>query len=202
VNQLTGTGLVRDTPISLLERLRLGSGPAAWERFVALYAPLIRALLSRHGLQPSDVDDLSQEVLEVLLRELPQFRHNLRRGAFRRWLRGIVLNRLRTFWRAARVGPQTVPTDLGQVLDLLEDPESDLSRLWDEEHDRHVVRRLLELIEVDFEPATWQAFRLLVLEGLPTAEVARMTGLSANAVRIAKSRVLARFRQEVDGLID
>src|SRR5438309_462093 len=94
-----------DTPISLLERLRLGSGPAGWGRFVALYAPLIRAWWSRHGLQPSDVDDLSQEVLEVLLRELPQFRHNLRRGAFRRWLRGIVLNRLRTFWRAARASP-------------------------------------------------------------------------------------------------
>jgi RNA polymerase sigma-70 factor (ECF subfamily) len=42
----------------------------------------------------------------------------------------------------------------------------------------------------------------LVLEGLSTQEVAERLGASANAVRIAKSRVLARFRQEIAGLID
>jgi RNA polymerase sigma-70 factor (ECF subfamily) len=193
---------VADTPISLLERLRLGSGAAAWERFVALYGPLIRAWLGRHGLQPSDVDDLAQEVLQVLLRELPHFHHNLRRGAFRRWLRAIVVNRLRTFWRERRALPQPGGADIGPLLDQLEDADTDLSRAWDEEHDRHVARRLLELIEPDFEPATWRAFRLLVLEARPTAEVADTVGISANAVRIAKSRVLARLREEIAGLID
>ena len=170
---------------------------------MALYTPLIRGWLGRHGIQPNDADDLLQEVLGTLLRELPQFRHDLRRGAFRRWLRAVVVNRLRTFWRASKSRPKAVGyTDLEPVLDRLEDPDSDLSRLWDEEYDRHVVRRLLELIEPEFEPSTWQAFRLLVLEGLPTRDVAARLGLSANAVRIAKHRVLARFRQEIDGLMD
>jgi RNA polymerase sigma-70 factor (ECF subfamily) len=194
---------LEDTPLSLLERLRLGPDPASWERLVALYTPLIRGWLGRYGLQPSDADDLLQEVLATLLRELPQFRHDLRRGAFRRWLRGVVVNRLRAFWRGRKSQPQGVQqTDLGSVLDRLEDPASDLSRLWDEEHDRHVVRRLVELIEPEFEPATWQAFRVLVLEGLPTRDVAGQLGISVNAVRIAKHRVLARFRQEIAGLLD
>jgi RNA polymerase sigma-70 factor (ECF subfamily) len=194
---------LNDTPISLLERLRLGPDPASWERLVALYTPLIRGWLGRHQVQPSDADDLLQEVLATLLRELPEFRHDLRRGAFRRWLRGVVVNRLRAFWRARKARQKAVgQADLGSVLDRLEDPDSDLSRLWDEEYERHVVRRLLELIAPEFEPATWQAFRLLVLEGLPTRDVAARLGVSANAVRIAKHRVLARFRQEIDGLLD
>jgi RNA polymerase sigma-70 factor (ECF subfamily) len=194
---------LNDTPISLLERLRLGPDPASWERLVALYTPLIRSWLGRSGVQPADTDDLVQEVLGMLLRELPQFRHDLRSGAFRRWLRAVVLNRLRTFWRARNSLPQTVGhSDLEGVLERLADPQSDLSRLWDEEYDRHVVRRLFELIEPEFEPPTWQAFRLLVLEGLPTRDVARRLGLSANAVRIAKHRVLVRFRQEIEGLLD
>jgi RNA polymerase sigma-70 factor (ECF subfamily) len=194
--------LLTDTPISLLERLRLRPDSASWERLVALYTPLIHAWLGRYGLQASDVDDLTQEVLGTLLRELPQFRHDLRRGAFRRWLRTIAVNRLRTFWRGRDRRHALGQAELEAALDQLEDPDSALSRLWDEEHDRHVARRLLELIEPEFEPTTWQAFRLLVLEGQPTRDVARALGVSPNAVRIAKSRVLARFRREVEGLLD
>jgi RNA polymerase sigma-70 factor (ECF subfamily) len=188
-----------ETPVSLLERLRLRPDPASWQRLVDLYAPLIRGWVGRYGLQPTDFDDVSQEVLATVVRELPGFRHDLRRGAFRRWLRTIAVNRLRNFWRARgrTAGPDPEP-----ALARLEDPSSDLSRLWDEEHDRHVARRLLELIEPEFEPATWQAFRLLVLEGLETREVAERLGVTPNAVRIAKSRVLGRFRREAEGLID
>jgi RNA polymerase sigma factor (sigma-70 family) len=186
-----------DTSVSLLERLRLRPDPESWRRLVDLYEPLIRGWLRRHSLQPPDADDLVQEVLGVLVRELPGFVHDLRPGAFRRWLRTITVNRLRTFWRTRRPG-----ADVARVLDQLEDPDSGLSRLWDEEHDRHVVTRLLALIEPEFEPVTWRAFRGLMLEGKTTAGVATEVGVTPNAVRIAKSRVLRRLRQEIDGLID
>jgi RNA polymerase sigma-70 factor, ECF subfamily len=192
-----------DTPVSLLERLRLRPDPASWQRLVDLYTPLIRGWLRRHALQDPDADDLVQEVLGVLVRELPNFRHDLRPGAFRRWLRTVTVNRLRTFWRGRRSRPVAAgDSDFLQMLDQLADPDSGLSRLWDEEHDRHVARRLLELLEPEFEPNTWRAFRRLVLEGQPTAEVAAELGVTPNAVRIAKSRVLSRFRQEVAGLLD
>jgi RNA polymerase sigma-70 factor (ECF subfamily) len=187
-----------DTPISLLERLRLRPDDASWDRLVALYTPLVRGWLAGHALQPADADDVLQEVMQTLVRELPHFCHDLRPGAFRRWLRTVVVNRLRAFWRARPRGGSLDEA----LLDRLADPSSDLARQWDEEHDRHVARRLLALLEPEFEPATWQAFRGLVLEGRPTHEVAASLGLSPNAVRIAKSRVLSRFRQEVAGLIE
>jgi RNA polymerase sigma factor (sigma-70 family) len=192
-----------ETPISLLERLRLSPDPASWQRLVDLYTPLIHHWLGRYALQSSDADDLTQEVLSAVAGELPQFRHDLRQGAFRRWLRTVAVNRLRNFWRARRTRPLAVGgDDFESVLGQLEDPESRLSRVWDEEHDRHVVRRLLELIEPEFEPTTWRAFRALVLEGKKAPAVAAELGISVNAARIAKARVLKRFRQEIGGLID
>jgi RNA polymerase sigma-70 factor (ECF subfamily) len=191
-----------DTPVSLLERLRLRPDAASWRRLVDLYTPLIRDWLRRQGVQPADVDDLTQDVLGTVARELSHFRHDLRRGAFRRWLRTVTVNRLRNFWRAARVRPAVGGAAFEEAMDRLADPDSDLGRLWDEEHDRHVVRRLLELIEPEFESSTWRAFRLLVLDGLPARDVATAVGLSINAVRIAKSRVLSRFRREIEGLVD
>jgi RNA polymerase sigma-70 factor (ECF subfamily) len=176
---------------------------ASWQRLVDLYTPLIHYWLGSYSLQASDADDLTQEVLSAVVRELPQFRHDLRQGAFRRWLRTVAVNRLRNFWRAQRKRPIALGAgDFEAVLSQLEDPESRLSRLWDEEHDRHVIRRLLELIEPEFEASTWLAFRALVLEGKKAQEVAAELGISVNAVRIAKARVLKRFRQEIGGLID
>jgi len=195
--------MTTETSISLLERLRLRPDPASWRLLVDLYTPLIRGWLHRYLLQRPDAEDLVQEVLAVLVRELPNFRHDLRPGAFRCWLRTITVNRLRTFFHARRNRPlATGGSHFEKVLDQLADADSSLSRLWDEEHDRHVLRRLLELIKSEFEPTTWRAFQLLVLEGKRTAEVAAELGISANAVRIAKSRVQSRLRQEADGLIN
>ena len=91
-----------DTSVSLLERLRLQPDAEAWQRLVTLYEPLLNAWLRRYAMPSADAADLVQEVLTVLVRELPEFRHDLRRGAFRRWLRNILLNRLRAFWRSHR----------------------------------------------------------------------------------------------------
>jgi RNA polymerase sigma-70 factor (ECF subfamily) len=192
-----------DTPVSLLDRLRLQPDANAWQRLVDLYTPLLRGWLRRYDLDAADTDDLIQDVLGVLVRELPVFNHEGRPGAFRRWLRTILVNRLRWFWRSQRLRPRaTGDSNFRQMMEQLEDPASRLSRLWDEEHDRHVSHRLLQLIEPEFEPATWRAFRRVVLDGERAAKVAAELGISPNAVLLAKSRVLRRLRREAQGLTD
>jgi RNA polymerase sigma-70 factor (ECF subfamily) len=192
-----------ETSISLLDRLREQPDSTGWQRLVDMYTPLIRGWLRRHGLPPQEADDLVQEVLTVVVRRLPEFRRAERTGAFRRWLRTITVNCLRDFWKRQRTRPRaTGDSDFLHVLDQLEDPESALSRLWDEEHDRHVTQRLLEMIRPQFETSTWEAFQRVALHGVPPDQVAAELGMSVNAVFIAKSRVLCRLRQEGAGLID
>src|SRR6185369_9618116 len=93
-------------------------------------------------------------------------------------------------------------TDNEAFLRQLEDPSSQLNEFWDREHDRQILQRLLTLLEPEFEPTTWQAFRLVAVEERSVGEAAQALGLSPNAVRIAKSRVLKRLRQEAEGLVD
>lgn len=191
------------TPVSLLERLRERPDPESWRRLVDLYTPLIHGWLRRHSVQPSDADDLVQEVLGVMLRELPRFHYDPGRGSFRSWLRQVTVNRLRAFWQARRSRPVAAGgSDFLKMLEQLDDPGSGLSQLWDREHDRHVTRRLLEHIRPDFEPTTWRAFERQVLDGVKPAVVAGELGVSVNAVFIAKSRVLRRLRREMQGLVD
>jgi RNA polymerase sigma-70 factor (ECF subfamily) len=188
------------TSHSLLDRARDPGDASSWRKLTDLYAPLIRRWVRPYVAQPADADDVLQDVLTMLVRELPRFEHSGRPGAFRAWLKTLAVNRLRVHWRTRR--PATGDDAVLEQLHRLEDPDSDLSRTWDEEHDRHVAQTLLEAIRLEFQPATWRAFEATVRDGRPTAEVAAELGLSENAVLIAKSRVLKRLRQKGEGLID
>lgn len=188
-----------ETSCTLLERLRDGDDDQAWRRLVDLYTPLIQGWLGRYALPAADVEDLTQEVMTALVREMPEFRR-LRTGSFRHWLKTITINRLRGFWRSrGQRLPAAGGSDFLKMLEELEDPASQLTGQWDREHDRHVAQRLLLLIEPDFEPTTWQAFRRQVVDGERAAVAAAELGISVNAALLAKSRVLRRFRQEISG---
>jgi RNA polymerase sigma-70 factor (ECF subfamily) len=60
----------------------------------------------------------------------------------------------------------------------------------------------MQIVQTDFEPATWRAWQAFVVEGRPAKEVAVEVGLTVNAVYLAKGRVLARLREELSGLME
>jgi len=192
-----------DTSASLLEVLREHPDEDAWKRLVDLYTPLIRHWLASYSVADADVEDLVQETLTVLIRRIPGFYRQPRPGSFRRWLRSITVNCLRDFWKKRRFRPMaTGGSDFQQILEQLSDDDSGLSRQWDEEHDRHVTQRLLEMIRPHFTETTWQAFHRVSIGGESPDKVAADLGMTVNAVFIAKSRVLSRLRQEGRGLFE
>lgn len=177
-----------DTSLTLLRRLRQPEAQSGWRRLVGLYSSVLHAWFRAAGLQAADCDDLSQRVLEILVRRLPHFEHNGRAGAFRCWLRGIALNLLREFCRK-RVARQS-PSALKKLVDS----KADLSRRWDVEHDRHVLHQLMEQVRGEFSDTVWRAFSRIGLDGAPARAVAGELNMTVNAVLIAKSRVLSRLR--------
>ncbi len=184
------------TSASLLDRLKQAPAHSPdWDRLHTLYSPLIKNWLDRTLHLNQDADDLAQNVLVVLVRELPRFQRQ-RDGSFRAWLRQITVNQSRAFFKTRKRRPLAGFGDEGQVLDALEDPKSDLSLQWDRDHDRHVSEKILQLVKIDFAPATWEAFHRFAMDGKPAAVVAEELGLTVNAVLLAKSRVMKRLRQE------
>ncbi len=192
-----------ETSLSLLERLCQSPENESWNRLADLYTPLIRAWLRRYDVQDSDANDLVQEVLLAVSKDLRKFEHAGQSGTFRGWLKAILINRLRKFWRARDRRPQVRgDSDIDARLAQLGDPASEMSQVWNREHDQYVLRQLMALAEPHFEPTTWRAFRRVALDGAKPDVVAQEMGISRNAVVIAKCRVLSRLRQESEGLIE
>lgn len=184
------------TPVSLLERIRTTPSPTAWGQFVDLYTPLLFAWARRLPLAPQDVADLVQEVFVSLVEALPRFRYDPNRS-FRAWLKTVLLNA----WRKHRT--HAARTRIAAASAVEEIPDTDPRLELDEaEYRRHLVARVLQMIQAAFEPVTWKACWGYVVEGRPADEVAAELGITTNAVYLAKSRVLRHLRAELRGLLD
>ncbi len=189
------------TSFSLLDRLKAaGPDDPDWHRLQGIYFPLIRHWLGRVPGLGDDADDLAQEVMVVMVREIPRFERQ-REGSFRAWLRQVTVNKVRNYRRKRQRRPVVGLDPADGFLERLSDPNGDLAREWDRDHDKHVVDTLLAVVQPDFSPATWEAFRRFGVDGEPAGKVAGELGISENAVILAKSRVLKRLRREAGGLL-
>jgi RNA polymerase sigma-70 factor (ECF subfamily) len=185
------------TSFSLLERLRLPDAAEAWQRFVHLYTPLLYYWARGAGLPSDDAADLVQDVLVVLVQKLPEFAYDPGQS-FRGWMRTIALNKWRE--RCRRYNSQP---DKGGDTGLSGVSEVDSAAAFDEsEYREHLVRQALSIMQADFEPTTWKACWEVVVSSRRAAEVATELGVSVDVVYSAKSRVLRRLREELDGLLE
>lgn len=187
------------TSISFLRRLQTTPTNDGWRAFVQIYEPMIARFLDARGVRPHDIDDVRQEVMALLLRELPAFDHNGRTGAFRRWLRMVTAHRLRTVqrrdWRSPAAGGSTYE-DLAAGL---EDDHNEIAWEWDREHDRHVLRQLIAQLP---DNQSTRIFLRVEIEGKSVESVAEEFDASTNAVAIARSRVFKQLRTLAEGLVD
>jgi RNA polymerase sigma-70 factor (ECF subfamily) len=184
------------TPLSLLQQLRQPGEQQAWQRFVELYTPLLFRWGRHMGLQEQDAADLAQDVLALLVQKLPEFSYD-RQRSFRGWLRTVTLNRLRET-RRRRTVPLTIDEAALEAA-AVADPADGFGQA---EYRSFLAARALAVMRAEFQPATWRACWETVVAGRPAADVAAELGLSLGAVYVAKSRVLRRLRQVLDGLLE
>ena len=185
------------TSVNLLKRLRETTADSAWQRFVELYTPLIFHWGRQKGLSPDDSLDVVQDVLATLVVKLPEFQYDPSRR-FRARLKTVTVNRVTDLYRGHRLNSIRADTDAINRLTVADDTD-----LFVETQYRSViVNRALELLRPEFREQTWQACWLQVVEDQKAPEVAERLKMPVNAVYLAKSRILARLRQELDGLLD
>jgi RNA polymerase sigma-70 factor (ECF subfamily) len=185
----------------LLVRLKAPGDEQAWVEFVEMYEPLIFRLARRRGLQQADADDLTQDVLRAVAGAIDRWQHDPDRGSFRSWLyritRNLIVNAL-----AAR-GRHTASygaggTDMVNLLEAQPAPEGEDSALFDLEFRRQVFARAAERVRPGVHETTWQAFWRTGVEGEDVQAVAAALGLTPGAVYVARSRVMARLRREIE----
>jgi len=179
---------------------------------VALYAPLVAHWCRRWWLSEADIADVMQEVFQAVASHVATLRIDRQSDTFRGWLRTITSNKIHDFFRKQSREPRGAGGSeaLERMAQLVDEAQAGLSAgeasssiaptTDDMTAERQLFQRGLELIRGEFEPRTWQAFWQTTVEGRAAKDVAADLGMSAGAVRVAKSRVLHRLRAELGDL--
>jgi RNA polymerase sigma-70 factor, ECF subfamily len=189
------------TSRSLLDRVK-ADDESAWEALLGLYGPLVYRWLRRWDLPEHEAADVFQDVFVSLAKHVGGFEKTNKSDTFRGWLHRITDNKVRDHLRKLGREPggeggteaQMRFASLPEVLP----PDGDDSNA--EREDVGLLSAAVDLIRGEFEARTWQAFWLTAVEARTPAEAAAELGMSAGAVRVAKSRVLKRLREELGGL--
>jgi RNA polymerase sigma factor (sigma-70 family) len=193
---------VAETPLtrpSLLFRVRDASDEGAWRQFVEIYTPLIYGYCRSRGLQESDAADVAQETMRAVAKAIGKFEYNPQRGKFRNWLLTIVQSRLHNFLAQRQRQPDLAGATTLQ-LEIDRDSRPADQSAWEADYYRTIFNWAAGRIRGEFQESTWQAFWRTTIEERDGKEVAESLGLSVGAVYVAKSRVIARLKQEIQSV--
>ena len=189
------------TSVSLLHEIRDPSNESAWSTFHEIYAPLIFSYARHHRLQAQDAADVTQDVLQQVVKSMASFEYDPQIGRFSGWLLTVTRNRVREFVRRLPEDRGAGRTTILHVLDNQVDDERDRER-WLQTERLRLTQWAMEQVQGQFEVKTWKAFELTAVSGQAAQVVADQLDISIGAVYIARSRVTSRIRDTVSRVLD
>lgn len=194
---------VNESPLtraSLLLQIRDGSNHNAWREFMSLYGPVVYGFARKRGLQDADASDLMQDVMRSVATAIGTLEYDRRRGSFAGWLFTITRNKVFNFLSSRRIRPQAAgDTSTNQMINDHADT-TDGTEAWELEYQRRLAALAMERVKTEFQENTWRAFWLTAVDGVAAPEAAKTIGMSTGAIYVAKSRVLARLKEEVEAM--
>ena len=194
------------THASLLERLKDLENQDSWQQFYSTYRKLIFSFALKHGLSGTEAEEVVQETVITVARNLPEFRYDPERCSFKTWLFNLTLWRIRDQLRKRHPENTSLhrkpgDTDRTSTVERVPGPEGErLTALWEEEWKKDLLERALERVKAQVEEKPFQIFDLYALQGWPAREVARSLGVSLGRVYVTKHRIAALLKKETERL--
>jgi RNA polymerase sigma-70 factor (ECF subfamily) len=193
---------------SLLSRLRDFEDKDSWQTFFDLYWRLLYNVARRAGLEDGDAQDVVQDTVMAVAKELPEFRYDPERGSFKQWLFRILRRRVSDHFRKlyrqparAGISPDMLE-ETGDADALVMRDGVSLSDAWEQEWERSVLDAAIAQVRAEANPKHFQVFDYCVLKEWPVAKVASTLGMNAAQVYLARHRVsqaVKRAAKRIEG---
>ncbi|MCA8987576.1 MAG: sigma-70 family RNA polymerase sigma factor [Planctomycetaceae bacterium] len=189
------------TNVSLLLRIRQNErDPQAWRDFVGRYGRRIYEWCLNRKLQPVDAEDVTQNVLIKLARQLGTFEYQPEL-TFRGWLRRITENAVKDYFREIKAAKRNA--DLVNPLEELEGlpAQEDLATRLCQEFDLELLEIAKQRVRQRVEEHRWEAWRLTAVERMDGQEVASQLKMQLPTVYSSRYQVQKLIAEEVEQLM-
>lgn len=190
------------TRYSLLSRLQNWGDQESWKQFFDTYARLIYSVALKSGLNEAEAQDVVQETIICVARDITKFSRDRKLGSFKGWLRNIARWRIADQFRKREKGKVQLESGEGaDLLDQLPDPATcELDRIWEEEWTENLWAAATDRAKSRVKAEHYQIFDLYVLKKWPVSKVAKTLGVNVAQVYLAKHRVANVIKDELRNL--
>jgi RNA polymerase sigma factor (sigma-70 family) len=195
------------TRTTLIQRLKDWQDQSSWQDFFDTYWKLIYGVARKGGLTEAEAQDVVQETMISVARQMPTFKYDRAVGSFKAWLlnttRWRIIDQLRKRGPAAarRAATDDVKTPRTPTMEELVDPVSRrLDELWDAEWEKNLLDAAVAKVKRRLDPQKYQIFDFYVNKEWEPERVAKAFNISVDQVYLAKHRVTELIREEVKRL--
>jgi RNA polymerase sigma-70 factor (ECF subfamily) len=198
------TGLLA-TRRSLIDRLGNWDDQSRWQEFFGTYWKLIYSVARKAGLSDAEAQDVVQETVITVAKNIGKFGYDPRVGSFKGWLLNI------TRWRIADQLRKRTPGHI-QTAGLSDDPRTvtieriadsnavGLEELWEREWQENLLAAAMARLKKKVAPKHFQIFDCSVRKEWSAQKVADTLGVSVGQVYLVRHRVAAVLKKEIKAL--
>jgi RNA polymerase sigma-70 factor (ECF subfamily) len=192
--------------MTLIERLKRWDDSESWREFFETYWRLIYGVAIRSGLTADEAQEVVQETLISVTKNIGRFKADPAFGSFKSWLLNL------TRWRITSQVRKRPKEELARTHsakgrradgtstateERIPDASGGFDAIWDEEWNENVLRAALEKLKRLVSARHYQVFYAHVIEGEPVTKVAKLLGTNVAQVYLVKCRLRPMLEKAV-----
>jgi RNA polymerase sigma-70 factor (ECF subfamily) len=192
---------------SLLSRLRSWDDEASWRDFFETYWKLIYAVSVKAGLMAHEAEEVVQETVISVAKNIGAFKYDPHTCSFKTWLLNLarwrIIDQLRKRPPSCQInlsdgsGQRDIPGSREEIADPM---ASELEGIWEEEWEKNLIDAAMERVKRRVKPLQYQIFDLYVFKQWPVHEIAKKLRVNIAQVYLAKHRIGSLIKKEVKRL--
>ena len=192
---------------SLLGRLKNWEDNESWREFFDTYWKLIYAFAIQRGLSHEEAQEVVQETVVAVAKNIGKFTYDPKACAFKTWLLGVTRSKIANHYArrarqpaAAASGSPDDSSGTGALARIPDEQSGQWDKAWDAEWEKNLMDAAIQRVKRSVPIEHYQMFDLFVLKHWPAKDVAKTLRVTIAHVYVAKHRISKLIRQEVAAL--
>jgi len=187
---------------SLVDRLADWDDRQRWQEFFDTYWKLIYSAARKSGLTDSEAQEVVQETVITVAKNIEKLKYDPAIGSFKGWLLQITRWRIADEFRKREPDnakrPRLADDRLTATVERVPDWRIvDLDAVWEANWKENLFGAAIARVKKKVDPKQFQIFDCYVRKEWPAQKVAQRLGVNVGQVYLARHRVGALLKKEI-----
>ena len=188
----------KNTRYTLLQKLQAENNEKNWEEFVTYYSPYIFVIIRRFNVGSQDSEELMQDVLVKIWKNIGKFDREEYKCRFRTWLSVMIRNTVFNFFKSKASKNSRMNVSYQEIMGKLElITEAEIDLISEREWKNHIAQLAWTNLKDNFSEQTQKVFEASIKSDITNPQLAAKFDVSESSVRVFKMRVRKAMHKEI-----